>query len=275
MPQETVRKFDAAMQEMKKSGEYNRLIRVFLFPKMMQLTVETRWFYWVDIIGVIAAGISGLLFARKGKFSLAGTFVFVAVAALGGGITRDLITERTPNVLLRGPNRLYAVLLVSFVGYHLLRNARLNQVLFESGRFKGVASLFLEIMDSLGKAAFTVVGVLVALETKCEPLYLWGPLLAVLTSLGGGIVRDIVGNDWEGGSLSKGYQPHVIAVWGVFLTLFFYWQAGRLQQSEIVVAIVATMIGVFASSLWVRLRHDGSAIQDSAMVKEKNLEVAA
>ena len=53
----------------------------------------------------------------------------------------------------------------------------------------------IEVFDAIGLAAFTVVGVVVVLDTKAQPLWLWGPIAAVLTASFGGLMRDLFRHD--------------------------------------------------------------------------------
>ena len=53
----------------------------------------------------------------------------------------------------------------------------------------------IETLDAIGLAAFTVTGVVVVMDTGAQPLWLWGPIAAVLTSSSGGLMRDLFRDD--------------------------------------------------------------------------------
>jgi hypothetical protein len=59
----------------------------------------------------------------------------------------------------------------------------------------------IETFDALGLAAFVVVGVVVVLDTSAEPLWLWRPISAGITSSFGSLVRDLLRPDREAASL--------------------------------------------------------------------------
>ena len=41
------------------------------------------------------------------------------------------------------------------------------------------------MLDAVGLASFTVVGVIVAVEERCNPLLVWGPIFSAMTGAGG------------------------------------------------------------------------------------------
>jgi polar amino acid transport system substrate-binding protein len=93
--------------------------------------------------------------------------------------------------------------------------------------------------------------VVIAVEQKCEPLWLWGPLLAALTGAGGGILRDIVRADVHNPNLKGDFYPEIAVIWGLFLSLFLDWETSRLDLREIGWGVLFTMIGAFLTRLVV------------------------
>src|SRR5205814_881977 len=134
--------------------------------------------------------------------NLAGAFVLAVLPAAGGGLVRDLLADRHPVAVLRSPDfiLLVAGLVVSGWIFFKLADRRAGRI---AGRVAPEAHArrherldrLLAVFDSIGLALFVVIGVRVAVETRCSPLWIWGPLLAVLTAAGGGILRDIVRPD--------------------------------------------------------------------------------
>ena len=79
-------------------------------------------------------------------------------------------------------------------GYEATANIAGRVVPLPAGRVVGGSSAVntaIAFFDALGLAAFTVIGVVVAVESRSNPLWLWGPLLAALTGAGGGIIRRV------------------------------------------------------------------------------------
>jgi polar amino acid transport system substrate-binding protein len=61
----------------------------------------------------------------------------------------------------------------------LVRTDRLTKYLQSRPR---LGTRLIEVFDAVALAAFTVVGVVVVLDTSVQPLWLWGPIAAVLTA---------------------------------------------------------------------------------------------
>ena len=99
--------------------------------------------------------------------------------------------------------------------------------------------------DALGLAAFTVIGVIVAVEARCQPLWLWGPLLGALTGAGGGILRDVIRADADNPGLKGAFYAEVALIWGLIFSLFLMRFANSLdyQPAHITLAVTATIVG--------------------------------
>jgi hypothetical protein len=114
-----------------------------------------------------------------------------------------------------------------------------------------IARHVFQVSDTLGLAAFTVIGVGVALETHSQPIWLWGPLLAAMTGAGGSILRDIVRADYYHPALKSSIYAKIPIIWGGLLALFFDWECERLVPAEIRLGVLATVIGAFLCRLFV------------------------
>jgi polar amino acid transport system substrate-binding protein len=111
----------------------------------------------------------------------------------------------------------------------------------------------LRFLTRLGWLAFTVIGVVVAVESKSNPLWLWGPLLAALTGAGGGIVRDVIRGDANNPFLKGTFYAEIALVWGLILSLFLMWYANFLdyKPNEISLPVVVTLIGALLTRMAV------------------------
>ncbi|MFN7095279.1 MAG: trimeric intracellular cation channel family protein [Burkholderiales bacterium] len=139
-------------------------------------------FQVASCIGIIAFALSGVLLAARKHFDVVGTFVLSLLTATGGGAIRDIMVNRTPN-LLKDPLLVYVTLATLF--FSLLFKLHHKSNLEKKWLF--VAS------DAVGLAAFTITGTLVGLEVN---LGLFGVmLLGLITAVGGGVLRDILVND--------------------------------------------------------------------------------
>jgi len=107
----------------------------------------------------------------------------------------------------------------------------------------------IEVFDAIALAAFTVVGVVVMLDTKAQPLWLWGPIAAVLTASFGGLMRDLFRHDRVIANLRGELYPEIAAVWGLALALFLEWEGERLQPDEIKLGVIVTILGAFLTRM--------------------------
>ncbi|MGH7834225.1 MAG: TRIC cation channel family protein [Candidatus Binatia bacterium] len=255
-PPELVEAFNRSLDELKESGRYGRIIREYLFPVLLGATVGQRWFFIIDISGTIAFAISGILLARQGRYSLFGAFVLASLPAVSGGIMRDLIVNRETLAVVANPVYPAAVMLTvlaGYIGFNLAEKAGLatrNDGISENdprewALRKVSLNTAIAFFDALGLAAFTIVGVVVAVESRSSPLWLWGPLLAALTGAGGGIIRDAIRADANNPFLKGTFYAEVALIWGLALSLFLIWYANLLdyKPGEISLAVVVTLLG--------------------------------
>ncbi len=138
-----------------------------------------------EIIGTVAFAVSGALIAISKKMDIFGVVILGLVTAVGGGVTRDLVLGNTPPETFKNP--LYGIIAITvsvivfipFVRNRLVKNQR-------------ISDLILLIMDSLGLAVFTVVGI----ETAAALLDGFNVYLllfvGVVTGVGGGVLRDVL-----------------------------------------------------------------------------------
>lgn len=141
-----------------------------------------------ELLGTVAFAISGALIAISKKMDIFGVVILGLITAVGGGVIRDLVLGNTPPETFKNP--IYGVVAISvsiivFVPFFrktLLKNQR-------------VFDLILLIMDSLGLAVFTVVGIETA-ATYLDGFNVYLLLfVGVITGVGGGVMRDtLAGN---------------------------------------------------------------------------------
>lgn len=134
-------------------------------------------YFILEIIGTVAFAISGAMTGIEQKMDILGVAVLGTTTAVGGGIIRDIIIGVTPPTAFQNP--LYAIisLCVSLLVFLPFIRKRVNPKNF-----------FLMIIDSLGLAVFTVVGVRAGMEYDNMFLQIF---LGTVTGVGGGVVRDM------------------------------------------------------------------------------------
>jgi len=237
-------RFNAVLESMRKEGSLGQVQREYLHPLLLSITVSSRWFFALEIIGVIAFSISGFLLARRERYSFNAGVLFSILPALGGGIVRDLLLQRVPIAMIRTPAYLLTVLITVSLGHFLLR-------VLKGGTERGgkLAERIILIADALGLASFTVAAVVVAVEMRVEPLWLWGPLMSVITATGGGIVRDTIRSDGRMAVLTTDFYAEVALIWGVLISLALGWQADQLDLNRVVWIVGISTVGGFLTRM--------------------------
>lgn len=134
-----------------------------------------------DIIGIVSFALSGFLIAVHYKLDILGIFISAFLTALGGGMIRDVIANKTPYVL---DDNLPIILVSSTVILALI--FKLHKTTDLEGKTWFIAS------DAIGLASFAITGALIGINANFN--FLGVLMLAFLTAVGGGTLRDILIN---------------------------------------------------------------------------------
>ncbi|MFM8546115.1 MAG: TRIC cation channel family protein, partial [Betaproteobacteria bacterium] len=97
------------------------------------------------------------------------------------------------------------------------------------------------------------IGVMVALETRVQPLWLWGPILAALTGAGGAILRDVIRSDANNPGLKESFYAEVSLIWGLIFALFLEWYSmqSRYEPMHLSAAVAVVVLGALATRIAV------------------------
>jgi polar amino acid transport system substrate-binding protein len=253
----TVEAFDRALEEMRASGQIAAITRHHLVPQLLLITMKTPWFVAFDMIGTIAFAISGVLIARRERYDIIGACVLAALPAVGGGVMRDMIVTRSPIGIIQTPMLLFLVLGTVIVGTVLFF---LHDWLFKPSTRQSpgkpdtrwVSSRkALEVCDAIGLATFTIIGVMVAVEHRCEPLWLWGPLLGALTAAGGGVLRDVLRSQSDIPTLKGTIYPEIAIFWAWIYSLIIIYRGQDFALREVLLLTTGIMLAIFLTRLLV------------------------
>jgi uncharacterized membrane protein YeiH len=132
-----------------------------------------------DLGGTTVFALEGALIAIQAGLELLGVVVIGFVAALGGGIIRDVLIGAAPPAAIRDWR--YPLLALGGSAVAILAVPLLRQ---------GVTSIPLLVLDAAGLALFAVAGLQKALVRGVGPV--GAVLMGTLTAVGGGIVRDVL-----------------------------------------------------------------------------------
>lgn len=131
----------------------------------------------IDIFGTLAFAVSGAFRAVKHELDLLGIVVLAIATGIGGGIVRDVVLGLTPPATLVDP----MYVLVCLLGATLVFIAAPK-----------IAARWDYVMaaDAVGLSVCAAIGA--AKTEQCGAMPLTVILMAMITSSGGGVIRDLL-----------------------------------------------------------------------------------
>lgn len=139
--------------------------------------MEIMTLYGLDLLGTAVFAITGVLAGCRRQMDLFGVMVLAFVTAIGGGTIRDMLLTGKAVFWVEDLNYLYVILISFVIGLLAIK------------RFHRYERILL-VMDAVGLATFTIIGVQKTLALGFAPLI--AICMGVLTGAGGGVLRDIL-----------------------------------------------------------------------------------
>lgn len=152
-----------------------------------------------DFIGIICFALSGFLIAVHYKLDILGVFISAFLTALGGGMIRDVLANKTPYVFT---HTIPVTLVIATVLLSLI--FKLHKIDDLEGKTAFIIS------DAIGLVSFAITGSLVAIENEFN--FLGVLILAFITAVGGGTIRDVLINKVPSVLVSEFYATVAIIV---------------------------------------------------------------
>lgn len=159
--------------------------------------------YLSDLIGTFAFAVYGSYTACKKNFDIFGIVVCGFLCGLGGGTIREILFNKIP-LYFFNITYIYVVFLgVAFCIFTYKNFSRINK--------------FMLMLDAVGLSTFAFIG---AARGVHEGLGLAGAVFfAVITSLGGGLLKDMIANEVPSSFRGEVYATPAILM-GAFYFLF-------------------------------------------------------
>ena len=188
----------------------------------------------LEFSSALAGGLAGALVGVRRELDFIGVTTLAVAAGLGGGIIRDLLLQRYGIYALQHPALLLAVFIAAIVGFFFFgAMARLKPVLL--------------LVDGLALGLFACIGADKALLAGLTILP--AILLGTITSVGGGMIRDVLTDE----------VPQVLRPGGLYASaavLGATAYVGLVSWLNIVkpvatIAVVALVLGVRLLSQWL------------------------
>lgn len=252
-----VKRINKAIEDFKQSGEYAGVVSEYLFPVLLLQTVEAPWFFFMELAGVLSLLISGLFLAYKERMNLFGALVMGAFS-MSGSALRDVLVNRPKLGILLSPVYSYVVVF-SVIGAYILMRIWSN-VIRKTGKgtMKDIGvwlirheDQMIDFVASFGVAAFTVTGVVMATVSKLEPLWLWGPVLSVVTATGGIIARSLLLGTTGLRLFYSDFLGEIPILWGLFFSVGISMESEMMNPEKMFWWIMASVFGAFLSRIAV------------------------
>lgn len=190
--------------------------------------------FFLEIIGTVAFAFAGALVAIDNDLDLFGINLMAVMTACGGGMTRDIIMGNTPPMMFRNPVYVSIAVATAFLTFFIYGK-------FVRSRFKGKILDIVSVLDAVGLAIFTTVGMDLAVQVGHTSGFLICAM-GVLTAVGGGLIRDMMVNI-KPGLLTK----EIYAMASMVGALVYYFGAMVIPP---VAANIIALIVIFALRMW-------------------------
>ena len=152
----------------------------------MQFGIEI---FIIEVIGIIAFTISGVMVAFKKRLDLLGVVTLGTLTAVGGGALRDILLGILPPSMFK--NGIYVLLafLTAIISFYI-GILTIKKIKRKREEFYNLITFF----DAVGLGVFTVVGSNTAIINGFGDNAFLTIFVGVITGVGGGVIRDVIAN---------------------------------------------------------------------------------
>jgi uncharacterized membrane protein YeiH len=133
----------------------------------------------LNYAGIAVFASSGATVGVRKGFDLFGIATMGVIAALGGGVLRDLLLDRPPYSIQHWPNITVAVIAVAIATPFAHVVLRLNRLVL--------------ILDAIGMGFFATSGAAIAVDEGAS--WFAAGLIGMLTAIAGGMARDVLARE--------------------------------------------------------------------------------
>lgn len=143
-----------------------------------------------NYIGTIAFAVSGTVKGFKKNLDIFGISLLAILTAVGGGILRDTMIGQVPSALT-DPTSIYLAIGVSLIMFLFVTHKK-NELPREKQMLRFLTTTNL-VFDAIGLVVFALIGASSGIELRLN--FMTTGILAALTGVGGGILRDVLVNE--------------------------------------------------------------------------------
>lgn len=185
----------------------------------------------IEYIGTIAFAISGALIAIENRMDLLGVILLGSTTAVGGGLFRDIIIGKDMPAMFSNPSYVIVAVITTIVVFVVMCGLK-NMKVIESKAYR----ISYNLTDSLGLGVFVVVGTTETMSAGVTNHFLI-IFCAVLTAVGGGMLRDIMS-----AHIPAIFRKHIYCVAAIVGAILYY--AITYLSNLYALAVISTICSV-------------------------------
>ncbi len=199
------------------------------------MTWTNTFFPLLEFIGTISFAVSGSMAAIQKRTDIFGIVFLGVLTAVGGGIFRDLLLGTVPPTAFTNKKYVFLALIVSLLLFLIVRCHQTAYL-----KHQAAVDFINNIFDAIGLGVFTVAGVQAAQNAGQGSNQFLCLFLALITGIGGGLMRDIIVNEIPFVLKKRVYALASLA--GAWL----YWQIVHIFPAAPAAASILSVSLVFA-----------------------------
>lgn len=151
------------------------------------MVIGEIFFLILEILGTVSFAVSGAMAAIEKRVDLFGVIFLGITTSLAGGIIRDVVIGRVPPAAFSDYKYMVIAIGSALVVFLL---ARIYQDLYKNNI--ELIDTINNVFDAAGLGAFTITGANVAITLGYRENGFFVVFLAMVTGIGGGILRDLM-----------------------------------------------------------------------------------
>ena len=197
------------------------------------MAIGEVFFLVLEILGTISFAISGAMAAIEKRVDLFGVIFLGITTSLAGGIVRDVVVGRVPPAAF-SDYKFMGIAIVSALLVFVLARIYCEQYKSNVELINNINNIF----DAAGLGAFTITGANVAINMGYRGNGFFVVFLAMVTGVGGGILRDLMIKEIPFVLRKRIYAVASIAGGIVYYTLYVQLHMEIMTAAFIGIAVV-------------------------------------
>lgn len=198
----------------------------------MDVLVFTTAQFVIEIIGVVAFALSGVIEAARRRLDVVGVCAVAILTSFGGGTLRDVLLDRRPFFWVENHALLWLVVLMASAA-----------ILFMRGKHFEPTERAMQWPDAFGMGLFCASGTQIALGMDMPALV--AVMMGMITAVFGGVLRDVVCNEIP--RVFSDHRPYALCAFAGGWVLVLAYSLGLPQWTGLFLgAATATMLRVLA-----------------------------